>query len=248
MQTILEARDTTWQNVEGTGEVLNSSSWILGAISGLAVLPEIGGGEQERTGSEDTANAKAGRTNRLEHVLPAGRTNRRSIVRVPRAQKIGVSGGRAVLATRAVDGVPGSTTGLGVLEHGFGLDATAEGSIGLPEGSTLFAQNIVLGGTDRYHHVTRHGRSVTGGTVNGGTVNGGNGSHTGRWCGGEGTSRGSTTLEGHVLLLSDRVRSKTNILVVSSDGEVEPAVTGTSKVHSIVDISTRSCCLSSSLM
>lgn len=215
MQTILEARDITWQMLEGG--VLNSSS--IGTISGLVVLPEIRSDGHETRGFDDTANNNAGKTNRRGHTLPSGHNSASgedTMTRSPTPQKTGVSGVRVVMATC---GVSCSTNGLGILEHGIGLDATTEGNIGLPEGSTLFAQRVVLGGADCYHDA-HHSRSLTGG--NGGTT----GSR-----GNEEMSCCNTTQEGHVLLFSDRVRSKTNILVVSSDGEVTPAVTGTNKVR-----------------
>eukprot|EP00903_Cladosiphon_okamuranus_P007632 g7401.t1 len=212
---ILEARDATRQEVTPRGETLNRSS-VLGAISDLAVLPETcGDDEQEQLkGFDDTANNKAGRTSRWGHILPAGHTNDvtsgdDSVTTLPKPSNIGMSGGRAVLATRAISGVPGSTTGLGTLEHGFGLHATAEGSIGLPEGSTLFAQRVALGRASR-HHSAQYGRSFTGG----------DGGASRRLRGDE---------EGHVLLLSDRVRSRTNMLIASSAGVVAPAGAGANK-------------------
>lgn len=229
MQTILETPDVTWQKLEGDGEVLNSSTTLLGAISGLAILPVFGDEQEETRGLfDDTADDTAGRANRQGYSLPAGHTSNStsgddSITRSPKPQQIRVTGGRAVLATRAVDGVDGSTTGVGILEHGFGLDAAAKGSIGLPEGSTLFAQRVVLRGAVRHYNGSF---SSTGG--NGGPF-------SGRQRDNEEINCGNTTQqEGHVLLLSDRVRSKTNILVVSSDGEVAPVVTGTDKVRRFV--------------
>ena len=221
MQTFLEYPGVTWQELEGGG-VLNGGA-ILGAISGLAVLPEFGGEEQETRGFDDTEHNIAGIVTGFGHILPAGRPSNgtsveNSITRSPKPQKIGASGGRAVLATRAVD--IGSTAGLGVLEHGFGLDAVVAGSIGLPEGSTLFAQRVVLRGTARHCNNSIH------------SLTGSNGGPSGR--NGE-LNCGKTTQEGHVLLLSDRVRSNTNILVVTSDGEVAPAITGTKKVRRFVD-------------
>lgn len=231
MRSILEAQDVMWQDLKFRGEMLDSSS-ILGAISGLAVLPEIRGDDEQKTnGFDDTADDNASRTSGRGHILPAGHTGNETsgddlVTRLPKSQKIGMCGGRAVLATCAVDGVPGSTTGLGVLEHGFGLDATAEGGIGLPEGSTLYAQRVALGGAAR-HHSAQHGSSCSGG----------NGGATGRRRGGEEMSYGSTVQEGHVLLLSDRVRSRTNVLVSTLDGEVAPAVSGANKVRGLVDTS-----------
>ena len=229
MQTILEAQDVTWHQRRGQGEVLESS--ILGAISGLAVLPEIGDIDDHDAprGFDDTIDDNnSGRTSRREHLLPAGHPGGTTsggdlLLRLPKPQKIEASGGRAVLATRAVNGVAGSTSGLGMLECGFGLDTTAEGSVGLPEGSTLFAQRVILRGPVRDNN-GQNGCSVTGGDG------------AGRRCQDEEVTCGSTAQqEGHVLLLSDRVRSKTNVLV-SSDGEVAPAVTGTSKVRRLCGV------------
>lgn len=225
MRAILKPRDVTWQMLESGGEILNSSP-ILAAITDLAVLPGISGGEQEAEGVGDIAHNTAGRINRQErHPVPSGPTsistsgdNSTKILSKP--LKVGIAGGRAVLATRAFDGVPGSSTGLGILEHGFGLDVTAEGAVGLPEGSTLFAQRAVLGGTDR-HQEDRLSRSLTGG----------DGGPTDRRRGNEEKSCWNTTKDGHVLLLSDRVRSKSNVLTVSSDGKIAPAANGTNKVR-----------------
>lgn len=229
MHAVLEDRDVTWQELQGRGEILNSSSSssrsIFGAISDLVVLPEISGDQQDTRVLDDTVNSNTSRANRRGNAVPAGHTTNRTSgddtkKSILQPQKIGVSGGRAVLATRAVYGVPGSTTGLGILEHGFGLDTTAEGNIGLPEGSTLFAQRAPLGGEDRYHEAQPTDRSL----------NGGSGGTTGRRRGNKEVNWDNTTQERHVLLFSDRVRSKTNIMVVSSDGEVAPAVTGANKV------------------
>eukprot|EP00752_Nemacystus_decipiens_P002970 g2759.t1 len=73
MQTILETPDVTWQELQGGKGVLNSGA-VLGAISGLAVLPEIGGDEQQGPRKfDDTTDDNADRVH--EQLLPAGHTD-----------------------------------------------------------------------------------------------------------------------------------------------------------------------------
>lgn len=235
------AATSSWQLLEGWGKRPTSSS--LGAVSGMVVLPDVRGDEQEARRFDSTTNNTVRKTKQWARTLPGHATSStfEEKVGLPEARKNMVPRGRrVVLATGMVD-VSDSTTengscaidpanGLCILEHGLGLDTKAEGSIGLHEGATLFAQPVAVGGADSSCE-TRQSRSL----------NDENGSTSGRRGGNEETGCGDATYGGHVLLLSDRVRSRTHILVMSPGGEVAPAVTGTTEVRNFVLQATSTC-------
>lgn len=99
------------------------------------------------------------------------------------------------------DGIGFSTACVSILEHGLGLNATAEGPTGLPDGATLFAQPLALS-----DHCCRKRRQGRGGTGSGA---------------GKDIEEGAEE-DSHVLLFSDRVRSRTHVMLVQPDGEVAP--------------------------
>lgn len=97
-----------------------------------------------------------------------------------------------------------------ILEHGLGLDATFEGCTGLPaDGAVLLAQPLANAGS---HAVAldhcRPGKGVGDSGVR------------------EAIGECDGTAGGYALLVSDRARSQTHVMVLSPEGDVEPAAGG----------------------
>lgn len=86
------------------------------------------------------------------------------------------------------------------LEYGLGLEASSVGHTGLPEGPTLFAQSLAVGSGS--------------GELGSGGVNTRVERLTGRK-----STRGS-----HVLMFSDRARSKTHVMILSPEGGARPVM------------------------
>lgn len=126
-------------------------------------------------------------------------------------------GMRAVLATGEftsnADGAGDLGADLCILEHGLGLDAAVEGSTGLPEGATLFVQPLISEGLSKEGHRSRNDNCTTNGAA-------------------DIADEGCAQFD-YVILLSDRVRSQTHVMVTSLDGETAPV--GGEKVHMIVN-------------
>ncbi len=190
-------------------------------VSSMVLLPDITG--DEHRGGKTSVTSSIARPSQQHGHAPLSTDMSRSsrpedghTTRAANPPKMAACGRRVVMAAGTLDNRgetrdSATTPGLCLLEHGFGLDATEEGGIGLPEGSTLFAQPLVLEGADRpinaqSNRPLDHNGSDT-------DIGGGNTSQTDRQ---------------HVLLLSDRVRSKTHVLGMPSCGEVAPVVSGVS--------------------
>lgn len=197
-------------------------------VSGMVMLPELIGDEH---GAKASATAKAARTPKApgDAFISTNASVSSSLQDDPTMRNTVRRRRRAVMAT-GTSGDRGkprdSGAGLCILEHGFGLDATEEGSIGLPEGSTLFAQPLILGRADRLYE-TQPRRPL----------DDDNGSTTDRGGGNARMGHRDANHRRHVMLLSDRVRSTTHVLEMSSSGEVAPAVPGVSGVTSSLQIS-----------
>ncbi|CAM9475795.1 unnamed protein product [Ectocarpus sp. 4 AP-2014] len=210
-----------WKMLERSEGV--RSSPCIGAISDLIVLPALRGDEQHSRpcdvfANNKVPNAKQGTPNEsrstfqeedaaLRFPEPCGKTTTRGV--------------RVALATRPV-GLKGANCGssaydpakcLALLDLGLKLDTDAKGSIGLPEGATLFAQSVSAGrascSTDK-----QRGRSWK---------------EDNRQERADEKDERDASQGGHVLLLSDRVRNASHVLAVSSEGEVAPAFQGETK-------------------
>lgn len=97
-----------------------------------------------------------------------------------------------------------------ILEHGLGLDATFEGCTGLPaDDAVLLAQPLANAGSRTI--ALDHRRPGKGAVDSGGRETIGE-------CDGTGG--------GYALLVSDRARSQTHVMVLSPEGEVEPVAGG----------------------
>jgi len=208
----------------GRGEIDEERKTTLDMlpVSGMILLPHFTGDEHRVNSSVTVSIARTsqqhGHAPLSAEMISSSSTEDDPVARAPNPPKIAVCGRRAVMATGTLGnrGKPSdSATGLCLLEHGFGFDAAEEGSIGLPEGSSLFAQPVVLGGADNPE--ARRNRPLND-----------NGSNTDRGDGNAPPGFRDTKQRRHVLLLSDRVRSKTHVLEMSSSGEVAPAVPGVS--------------------
>lgn len=213
-----------WKMLERSEE--GRSSPCIGAISDLIVLPALRGDEQQSSpcdvfANNKAPNAKQGTPNEsrstfqeedatLRFPEPCGKTTPRGV--------------RVALATRSV-GLKGTNCessaydpakSLALLDLGLKLDTDAKGSIGLPEGATLFAQPVSAGrascSTDK-----QRGRSWK---------------EDNRQESADEKDECDASQGGHVLLLSDRVRNASHVLAVSSEGEVAPAFQGETKVQS----------------
>ena len=203
-------------------------------VSGMVMLPELIGDEH---GAKASATAKLARTPKApgDALISTNASVSSSpqddpTIRAQNPQRNTVRRRRRAVMATGNSGDRGkprdSGAGLCILEHGFGLDATEEGSIGLPEGSTLFAQPLILGGADRLDE-TQPRRPL----------DDDNGSTTDRGGGNARMGHRDANHRRHVMLLSDRVRSTTHVLEMSSSGEVAPAVPGVSGVTSSLQIS-----------
>lgn len=229
------AATSSWNMLEGWGDRLASPS--LGAVSGMVVLPDVCGHEQGArwfdNSTEDVRMTKQLASSMSVHASN-GTSEESSVMGLAKPREtrdtMGIQGRRVVLVT-GTEGLNDTNTincgdvvdpanGVCILEHGLVLDAKAEGSIGLHEGATLFAQPVTMGVAD-CSSATRRSRSWDDDCS--GT--------SGRRGGNDKAGCGDAIQRGHVLLLSDRVRSRTHTLVVSPDGEAAPAISGATEVH-----------------
>ncbi|CAN0352073.1 unnamed protein product [Ectocarpus sp. 12 AP-2014] len=210
-----------WKMLERSEE--GRCSPCMGAISDLIVLPTLRGDEQQSRPCDVFANNKAPNAKQgTPHESRSTFQDEDATLRFPEpCGKTTPRGVRVVLATRPV-GQKGANCGsstydpaksLAVLNLGLKLDTDAKGSIGLPEGATLFAQPVSAGrascSTDkqrcRYWKKDNRQQSV------------------------DKKDECDASQGGHVLLLSDRVRNSSHVLAVSSEGEVAPAFQGETK-------------------
>lgn len=223
---------STWHMLEGWENRPTSSS--LGPVSGMVVLPDVRSDEQEARWFDSTTNNNVRMIKQRTGVLPVHARSSISeenvAMGIPEPRDTILPQGRRVVLATGTEGLADTTTENGsvidpsnalcILEHGLGLDIKAEGKIGLHEGITLFAQPVVAGVADcpsatQPSQLLDNKRSNTLGQR------------------GENDQTGCSDAMhgGHVLLLSDRVRSRTHILVVSPEGEVAPAVPGATEVR-----------------
>lgn len=222
------AATSSWDMLEGWGDRPTSPS--LGAVSGMVVLPDVRGDEQDARSFDISTTNNARMTNQRAGVLSVHESSNTSeenaVMGLPEPPDIMVPQGRRIVLATGTEGLNdtttmnGATNSLCILEHGLGLDTKAEGSIGLHEGATLFAQPVAMGAAD-YSSATRESHSRD--DESSGT-SGPRGRNDEAGC-------GDVIQGGHVLLLSDRVRSRTHTLVVSPDGEAAPAVPGATEVR-----------------
>lgn len=213
-----------WKMLERSEET--RSSPCLGAISDLIVLPALRGDEQEASPCDACANNKTPNTKqRTPNESRSTFREEDAMLRFPEpCGKTTPRGVRVALATRPVVG-QGTSCGssacdpakcLALLDLGLKLDNDAKGSIGLPEGATLFAQPVSAGGTSCSTGKQR-GRSWK---------------EDNRQESADEKDECDESQGGHVLLFSDRVRNTSHVLAVSQEGEVAPALQGETKVQS----------------
>lgn len=220
----------SWQLLEGWDDGPN-----LGPVSGMIVLPGPRSDEKEPTWSDGTT--KDSRKARIPaHTQPGHMSS--SAIGVDRRddepgtlKRVRPRGLRVALATGTMCPSDASArnhgsandpaNSLGILEHGLRLETTVEGSIGLPVGATLLAQPLPVGhagrpkvhgcrqlrGNDRKSSSDRRHREKERADDSGET--------------------------GHVLLLSDRVRSRTHVMFKFSSGDVAPATTAAAMVRKV---------------
>ncbi|CAM9823710.1 unnamed protein product [Scytosiphon promiscuus] len=215
----------SWQLLERWEERLSGPS--LGPVSAMAVLPGLRSYEQRETNPDECYGIKT-----LVHA-PPGHSNGSTLERNERDDLPGTRhkarprGLRVVLATGAVCGrgafIRDDHSGddpansLVSLEHGLRLENVAAGDVGLPVGATLFSQPVPLGHIDRAKG-ERCGQPW-----------GGSRRTTSSWRDENKECVDYPDNTGHVLLLSDRVRSKTHVMFKLPSGEVAPARTVAAK-------------------
>lgn len=204
----------------------------MNPVSSMVLLPDFTGNEHGEKSSINTSSIV--RTPQQRGLAPLSTDMSRSrnpkddpTTTASNPPKMATNGRRVVMATGVLTDSGKqreSASGLCLLEHGFGLDATEEGRIGLPEGSTLFAQPVILTGDD-HPNKARPNRPLNDDDGSDNDRGGGKAQTTGFFR--------HVDQRRHVLLLSDRVRSKTHVLETSSCGEVAPAASGVSGCDSM---------------
>ncbi|CAM9107800.1 unnamed protein product, partial [Hapterophycus canaliculatus] len=222
-ERIRTARTASWQLLEAWEERLSSPS--LGPVSQMVVLPGVRSDEQEVTWLNRTSD-KNGKLKIPAHTPPelvsssAFANDYRNDL-PGTLETVAPRGLRVALATGTVcpsdasarkDGSANDpANSIGILEHGLRLETTAEGSIGLPAGAILFAQPVPVENAGR-RKSSRCGQSSE-------NKKGGRSDRRKK----DKQGMDGTGETGHLLLLSDRVRSKTHVMFKLPSGEVVPA-------------------------
>ncbi|CAM9384098.1 unnamed protein product [Ectocarpus sp. 6 AP-2014] len=210
-----------WKMLERSEE--GRSSPCIGAVSDLIVLPALRGDEQQSRprdvfANNKAPNAKQGTPNESRNTFQEEDATLRFSKTSGKTTPRGV---RVALTTRPV-GLKGASCessaddpakSLALLDLGLKLDTDAKGSIGLPEGATLFAQPVSAGRASCSKDKQR-GRSSK---------------EDNRQESADEKGECDASQRGHVLLLSDRVRNASHVLAVSSEGEIALAFQGETK-------------------